>query len=221
MDEHSSIYMSILDGIENRIHSASEIMLPALRHALQGFTRRADIIIRQLSFSSTNQQGELLGICQQLASLEPEEQQLRLEQTANHLSTFRVGLVDPNSLRLQNRQERREVNSEVEIHDEMDSFSRREMFLQQTLGQAFVINNQGMREHIQRALRDNGSIRRQDLPVSDAKELLMVAHAIEVASAGDRSSEFHFHIEPTGERVANDYFENMDEFIIELREQQP
>lgn len=216
LDQHNSIYMSILDGIENRIHSASEIMLPALRHALQGFTRRADIIIRQLSFSSANQQGELLGICQQLASLDPAIQQQRLEQAASHLSTFRVGLVDPNSLRLQNRQPQREVNSEVEMHFEMDSDSRREMFLQQTLGQAFVINNQGLREHIQQALREGGKIHSQDLPINNAKELLMVAHAIEAASASEHSSEYRIHIEPTGARAANDYFDSMDEFVIEL-----
>ena len=218
VDEHSSIYVSILEGIENRIHSASEIMLPALRHALQGFTRRADIIIRQLSFSSANQQGELLGICQQLAALAPTQQEQRLEQAAAHLSAFRVGLVDPNSLRLQNRQEQRQVNSEIEEHFEMDSDSRREMFLQQTLGQAFVINNLGLRQHIHKALQESDQVHSQDLPVNDAKELLMVAHVIEAASAGERSSEFQFHIEPTGQRVASDYFDSMDEFTIELRQ---
>jgi len=216
-DEHSSIYMMILDGIEKRIHGASETMLPALRHALQSFTRRADIIIRQLSFSSSNQQGELLPICQQLAKLTPEQQRQRLEAAAGQFASFKVGLVDPNNLRLQTRAEPREVNSFVEMHEEMDPSSRREMFLQQTLGQAFVINNHALRGYIHKALRDNGEVRSQELPVNDAKELLMVAHAIEAGSAGDRSSEFFFHIQPTGEKVANDYFESMDEFIIELR----
>lgn len=217
VDEHSSIYLMILDGIEKRIHAASETMLPALRHALQSFTRRADIIIRQLSFSSGNQQGELLPICQQLAKLTPEQQQQRLEAAAGQFASFKVGLVDPNNLRLQTRAEPREVNSHVEMHDEeLDPTSRRDMFLQQTLGQAFVINNQALRQYIHQVLRDNGEVRSQELPVNDAKELLMVAHAIEAGSAGDRSSEFRFEIQPTGEKVANDYFDSMDEFIIKL-----
>ncbi len=217
VNKQSSIYMTILDDIEKRIHSASEIMLPALRKALHGFTRRADIIIRQLSFSSTNQQGDLLKVCKSLASLDSAQQEQRLQAAANQMSLFKIGLVDPNSLRLHTRQAPRIVNSHVEMHDEMDHDSRRELLLQQTLGQAFVINNQGLRRHLHAALSDNGRVYSQDLPVNDAKELLMVAHAIEAGSAGERSSEYHFHVEPTGKKVANEYFDCMDEFVIELR----
>ncbi len=38
-----SLYMTILDQIESRLHSAADLMLPALRRSLHGFTRRADI----------------------------------------------------------------------------------------------------------------------------------------------------------------------------------
>ncbi len=216
VDEHSSIYMSILDGIEGRIHAASETMLPALRHALQSFTRRADIIIRQLSFASGNQQGELLTICQQLATLSGEEQEQRLDAAADHLTTFRVGLVDPSALRLQQRAEAREVNNHVEEFEDWDPASRREVFLQQTLGQAFVINNNSLKGYIHDVLRDAGRIDSKDLPINDAKQLLMVAHAIEAGSAGDLSSEYRFRVTPTGERVGNDYFDAMDGFVIEL-----
>src|SRR5690606_20905902 len=50
-----SVYLMLLDRIESRIHSAAEVMLPALRHALHGFTRRADILLRQLSFTEASQ----------------------------------------------------------------------------------------------------------------------------------------------------------------------
>ena len=55
-DGKRSIYLTILDQIESRLHSAAEVMLPALRQSLHGFTRRADILLRQLSFSQATQQ---------------------------------------------------------------------------------------------------------------------------------------------------------------------
>ena len=48
-----SFLLYILDHIEQRMRNASEIMLPALRRALHSFTKRADIIMRQLSYLST------------------------------------------------------------------------------------------------------------------------------------------------------------------------
>ena len=54
-DAQSFCLHQLLDQIESRIHSAAEIMLPALRQSLHGFTRRADILLRQLSFSEASQ----------------------------------------------------------------------------------------------------------------------------------------------------------------------
>jgi hypothetical protein len=51
-----SVYLTILDQIESRLRSAADLMLPALRQSLHGFTRRADILLRQLSFSEASQQ---------------------------------------------------------------------------------------------------------------------------------------------------------------------
>ncbi len=216
-DENVSVYMSILDGIESRMHSASEVMLPALRHALHSFTRRADIIIRQLSFSASGQQSELLPICQALAALPPHEQDERLNSAGEILGDLQFGFVDPASLRLQNRRARRVINTQVEEHGEMDQDSRRDLFLQQALDQAFSVNNQAMRDYIIGELSRGHRIHSGSLPIRDARELLMVAHSIEVGSAG-YSSEYCFRVEATGQRVSNDYFSEMDDFTIELVE---
>ena len=54
-----SVLLAVLDGIELRMHNASSVMLPALRQALNGFTRRADIIMRQLSYTGGATQNQL------------------------------------------------------------------------------------------------------------------------------------------------------------------
>ncbi len=216
-DKNASVYMMILDGIESRMQSASEVMLPALRHALHSFTRRADIIIRQLSFSHSGQQSELLPICQQLAALPTDEQDARLDKAGAVLAELQLGFVDPAALRMQNRRAARVVNSQAEHHGEIDKDARRALFVQQALDQAFSVNNQALRDHVFKALHQGHRVHSGALPVRDAKELLMVAHAIEVGSAGS-SSEYRFRITATGQRVSNDYFSEMDDFTIELIE---
>ena len=75
-----SVLWQILDTIETRMRRAAETMLPALRRALQGFTKRADIIMRQLSYLSTQRNSDVLRICQDLSRLPAAERERLLAQ---------------------------------------------------------------------------------------------------------------------------------------------
>lgn len=217
-DPKRSLYLTVLDGIESRMHSAASTMLPALRHALNSFTRRADIIIRQLSYSTAGHQNRLLEICQQLSELPEEEQEKRLAAAGAVLASLNVALVDPAALRLHTGRVRRVVNTAVETHGEVDKESRKQLFIQQAVESAFAVNGQAQRDYVVAALSGGHRLRSQNLPVHDAKQLLMSAHVIEIGAAGG-SSEYRFHIEPTGQQVSTGYFDTTDEFVIELKEQ--
>ena len=217
-DPRLSIYLMILDGIESRMQSAAEVMLPALRHALNSFTRRADIIIRQLSYSTGGHQNRLLEICQQMAEMPAEEQEKHLADAGDALAVLNAGLVDPGSLQLHAGRTRRVVNTQVEGHVELDDDSRRRMYVQQAVDQAFTFNNQAMRDYIVDALSNGHSIRSQHLPVHNAKELLMSAHSIELGAA-THSSEYRFRVTYQKQQVTDEFFEKRDEFMIELIEQ--
>ncbi len=217
-DSKASLYWMILDGIESRMHSASEIMLPALRSALHGFTRRADIIIRQLSFSCSGRQSELAPICQKLSELSGEEQSKRLAATADALAGINIGFVEPGLTKLRSNPIHRVVNTGVEEHGMLDKETRRRLYIEQAMERAFAVNNQALREYVVKALSQGHRIQSHNLPINNARELLMGAHAIEVGAAGNRSSEFHFKVEATGQRVHTDYFDLTDEFTIELIE---
>ena len=193
-------------------------MLPALRNALHSFTRRADIIIRQLSYTLNGEQGDLLNLCQQIKPLSEERKQQALATVADAMSTINLGVVDPNVLRLFAGRQRRRVNSTSEAHVPMDKASRRELFIQQSLQKAFVVNNQQVAQFIVAALKNGHRIHSQQLPVQNARDLLMAAHVIEVGAAGRQSSEFRFRVEATGQRVKTDYYQMTDDFIIELVE---
>ena len=217
-DKNRSVFLMIIDGIEARMHNASEIMLPALRTALHGFTRRADIIIRQLSFTNSGQRSKLLATCQELGELTQTEQDERLLKAGGVLAQLNVGFVDPGGLRLHNDRAHREVNSQAEEHAATDTFTRRELFIQQTLEQAFTVNNQELKTFVIQALEQDHRIDTQNLPVRNAKELLLGIHAIEIGSAGQSSSEYRFQVTPNGQQPSTDYFTKTDSFTIELVE---
>ena len=217
-DQNISLYFHILDSIEARIHSASDIMLPALRNALHSFTRRADIIIRQLSYTLGGEQGELLKRCQQLGALPEEGQAQALDRIADAMATLDLGVADPCALHLHARRQRRVVNSSAETHTPMDKASRRQLFIEQSLHKAFVVNNHEVGEFIVSALQNGHRIHSSQLPVQSARDLLMAAHAIEAGGAGRGSSEFRFRVQPTGRQVQTDFYQTTDDFIIELVE---
>lgn len=214
-DVGRSLYLDILDGIDARLHAACEVMLPALRRALHGFTRRADLIIRQLTFSGASR-NELLNASRQLATLEEEDYDSLLDHVGERLATLHVGFADPEGLRLHSRRTRRTVNTAVEVEQEDDPQERRKLFVQQALERAFSLNNRELREYLVEALAGGHAVRTGNLPVRDARDLLRAAHAIEVGTSSN--GEYRFNVEPTGQRIHSDFYKAMDEFVIELQE---
>lgn len=215
-ERQRSLYLTILDGIDARLHAACEVMLPALRRALHGFTRRADIIIRQLSFSGAAR-NELLGACRRLATLNDDDYATALATVGERLATLNVGFADPEALRLHSARTRRTVNSAVEREQADDPLERRKLFVQQALERAFALNNRELRDYLVEALAGGHSVRTTSLPVRDARDLLRAAHAIEAGTATEGG--LRFRVEPTGQVVRTDYYEASDEFIIELVEE--
>jgi len=213
-DPQQSVLMAILDGIESRMHNASSVMLPALRQALNGFTRRADIIMRQLSYAGGATQNHLHILLERFRQASEEQQSEALESTGEALAALSVGLPDTDTIRLIASRKARVVNSAIEDAAEHDIEARRQMFVQSAVDLAFVFNSQKQRDYVINALSEGHRIHSQNLPIRDAKELLMSAHAIEVG--GIASSEFAFKVTPTKHRVKTDYFDATDEFTIEL-----
>ena len=211
-----SVYLMILDGIETRMHSASIIMLPALREALNNFTRRADIIIRQLSYAGTGVRVHLYELCNKLKKSTEDVQHRALNTTGQALASLNVGFVDPDSLRIHAERKPRLMDSTVDEHKHNDQASRKQMFVQTAVDLAFVFNSKTQREYLIKTLCDGHRIHSQNLPISDARDLLMSAHIIEVGGAS--SSDFAFKVEASGKQVTTEYFDLTDEFTIELIE---
>jgi len=216
--DNASVYMRILDGIDASMYSASETMLPALRQALHSFTRSADIIIRQLSYSSYAEQGGLPSLCQKLSEMPESKKQSKLQDMAEAMSGLSMNFVDPGLLKLRSTSRKRAVNTGVESHEQVDKASRKAIFIQQVLEKAFQVNSQDQMQYVVTALQQGHRISSHHLPVNNARDLLMAAHAIEIASAGNSTSEFVFNVRYNNQTTTTEYYKQTDEFIIELVE---
>ena len=216
--EHDQSFLwHILDTIEQRMRNASEIMLPALRRSLHSFTRRADIIIRQISYMNSQNNNDLVEICKELSDLPEGDYQQRMDQASNLMTTMKIQFVDPQQVRLQERKQKQWVDSSVHEPKQLDKEAQRELMIQQALDQAFMINRKHVNEYVLTNLRAGRKISTRDLPIDDAKDLIAMAHVIEVGAINNLSSELDFRVEATGKKVTDsDYYDSYDEFTIEL-----
>jgi hypothetical protein len=192
--------------------------LPALRRSLHGFTRRADILLRQLSFSQASQHA-LLDAFEELARLDEVQQDVRLEAASEHLTALNMGFVDPDHLRLFSGERKRRVETRAESVVADDPGARRRLFVEQALERAFAMNNRQLYEYLVTTLAGGHEVRTTSLPIRDARELLYAAHALEVGASGWEGMGLKFQVLETGRRVSTEFFASTDEFVVRLAEE--
>lgn len=216
-EDHQSYFLFTLDIIERRMHNAADVMLPALRRALHGFTKRADIIIRQLSYLNAEQDNNLLEICQELSELDETEHAKRMRNAANAMAGFNLRLIDPQQIKVNERKIKQAVDDRAFEPDAPSPEAQRELLIEQLLDQAFILNSSGIRDYVVETLRDGRKLSTRELSINDAPSLLAMAHAIEVGTVNNLSSELRFTVTRTGNTVeSNPYYHRFDEHEIEL-----
>ncbi len=219
--EGQSVLWMLLDSIEHRLQAASDIMLPALRRALQSFTKRADIIIRQMNYLSSSTHNDMVKVLQALSEKTAAEQNVLLDRASDLMSVPQIGLLDPAHMRLHNRRAKRDFSLDVaqDNETEFDQDAHKELVVQQMLDQAFLINDNQVRHYLVRHLMAGHSVTTADLPVNSAADLLNLSHAIEVGSANSLSTDLQFSVDFAGKPpVTTEYFSQQDLFEIKLRD---
>lgn len=212
--EGQSILWLMLDTIEDRMRRACEVKLPALRQALHGFTKRAEIIIRQLSYLQSTTEGAFTDLCQDLG--QADHRDVLLSQLGDQLAAFQLRLYDPKQTQLWQRNRRGPVNTRVEDEAPISEESQREILLQQLLDQAFNFNSSDLRNYLSAALGSGQKVNSRDLPLKDAKNLLAMSHVLEAAAVSQDGSEPLVQVTFSGEKASNEYFAEFDEFTLEL-----
>ena len=218
-----SLFDTLLQTIESRLKNACEIMLPSLRKSLNTFTQRADIIIRQLSYINSRGQDDVMDIYRSLSRLSPEQQDLILVGQAESLAGMKLGFIDPAQVQLRAARQQQVVRSTLESDKALDVEAQKEIFIQQALDRAFVLQGSEIRQYIHKSLAAHGSVNSRHLKANNMQELLNLAYAIEVGAADNLSSRFRFAVEQQNEwlyespHIQNDmYFKQRDQFVIKL-----
>jgi len=212
-----SVLYFVLDTIEVRMRNAADLMLPALRRALQSFTKRADIIIRQLSYLTSQRNHGVVDVCRELSQLDRASQDALLSQAGEVLAGIDCKWLDPDQVRLAQKRETPVLFTRIEDAGEVDDDALRDVSLQQQLDQAFISRNENLQQYLSAAMAASGGsgrISSRDLPVSSALDVLAMSHVIE--SATHASGAMQFRVTPTGDTASNDYFDAFDVFDIEL-----
>ncbi len=211
-----SVLWLILDTIELRMRKASDTMLPALRKALQNFTKRADIIIRQIAYLGTQNQSNILAVCDVLKNDNSVDAQERLQQTAEIMSPMNLRLVDPQQVVVSERKQKRSVDTLIAEEEPLDEQALQELMIAQMLEQAFSIRNEDLKHYILKSMHSRKLIHTSELTVNNADDLLAMAHAIELGAVNQSSSDYTFLIKPLKRTTKNTYFKQFDEFSIAL-----
>ncbi len=218
-----SLLETLLETIDSRLKNACEIMLPALRRALNTFTQRADIIIRQLSYINSRGQDELMDVYRSLANLPHEIQdQLFLEQ-GESLASLQMAYIDPAQIQMRAPRAIQIIRSQVDEDKALDAEAQKNLFIQQAVDRAFILQSSSIRDYVYQALAEKGSVSSRELKAINMQELLGLSHAVEVGAVANLNSRYKFVVRQEDEwlhespRVRNDkYFKQRDEFVISL-----
>lgn len=218
-----SLLETLLQTIDSRLKNACEIMLPALRRALNTFTQRADIIIRQLSYINSRGQDDLMDIYHALGNLTGEEQDEIFLEQGESIASLHMGFVDPAQIQLRAPRTTQVVRSMLDEDKTLDLEAQKTLFIQQALDKAFILQSSSLRDYVHNALAEKGQVNSGELEAKSMQELLNLSHAIEVGAAANLSSRYSFEIEQPTEwlqgtpGVTKDkYFKQRDGFVIRL-----
>ncbi len=218
-----SLLWLVLDTIELRMRKAADTMLPALRRALQSFTKRADIIIRQIAYLGGQNNNDILSVCAQLKDKDPSQADQILEKMAAQLSPMSLRLIDPQQLALLEKRPQRKIQTQLSTPEPLNENARRELIIEQLLDQAFALRHEQLSDYLLAQFKDSDNtdmlskkLNSADLPIHSASDLLSVAHIIELGAVQHGHLDYRFCIEPVGKVNHNDYFAQFDEFTISL-----
>jgi len=220
IQDNQSVLFTLLDNIEQRIRSASDIIVPQLRRAIQGFTKRADVILRQLSYLSAQNHDDVIERCKILGSMDSKSQDDVLTDIGYAMSSFAIGYVDPGQTRLQAPRKMRIPANFVDETIDVDESARHDIHIQSMLDQAFYVNSKTIQNYLLANFKEGNTIDSANLPVTNAIDLLALSHIIEAGAQSGLSSEYRFHIEPDPRPVIdNPFFDQLDRFQISLVDQ--
>lgn len=182
-EKSGSPTLRLIDQVEQFVDAACSTKMPEFRAALNAYVNRSHTILRHAIALSVLGRRSLASLLPRFVALPETEQNRVLDMISERLTPFSPHLLDPDRIRLRERQVHREV---VESTPEVVP-TREELMVaaaQHAEEEAFAVTLDGVLGHVAANLDGEDRITTAMLPVTDAPSLLALSHAIEAGSVG-------------------------------------
>lgn len=217
MPEHAgsdSLLWRYLDTIHQRVNNACEVMLPTLRQALGQFTKRGELIIRQLSHAAAPTQA----LNEQVKQWRQQgEMPQALDRLADKLAGVDVSLIDPASLQLRQRTQRN-IDQSIQSEQVLSHQAQQALHVERRLAEAFSLQKQWLSTWLS---EQKGCQSKASLAISQATDLLAISHLLDADDAWQiepRLDELGQPIEVDIKNEQGDVIAVQDDFIVRVAE---
>jgi hypothetical protein len=171
-------HVFITERIRDIVRSTRRTKHEELSQAVGQFTSRfTNLIMRIIRLQSAGR-NSFLEFATLFRSLPGDERLALTREVLRGILPLRLDLIDPDKIVLVDRTARRETP--VDVHTEIPSREERlRAFIRSALEEAFAISSKDIVRHLEALIARQGSIDLLDLPVKDARSLLLALCAVE------------------------------------------
>jgi Family of unknown function (DUF5716) len=171
-------HVFIAERIRDIVRSTRRTKHEELSQAVGQFTSRfTNLIMRIIRLQSAGR-NTLLEFATLFRNLPDEERLVLTREALRGIFPLRLDLVDPDKIALADRAARRETP--VDLHTETPSREERlRGFIRTALEEAFALSSKDIIGHLEKLVAQQGAVDLLDLPVNDARALLLALCAVE------------------------------------------
>ena len=200
-------HIFIVERIRDIVRSTRRTKHEELTQAVGQFTSRfTNLIMRIIRLQSVGR-NSFLDIATLFRSVPDDERQKLTREILRTVFPLRADLLDPGKIFLSERQGRRETP--VDVHTTNPTREERlRSAIRNALEEAFAVSSKDVVDHLERLVKKSGAVDLLDLPVDDARSLLLALCAVE-SIRSDRDTA-RLDVTRRNERRANGVFEAND-----------
>jgi Family of unknown function (DUF5716) len=171
-------HVFITERIRDIVRSTRRTKHEELSQAVGQFTSRfTNLIMRIIRLQSAGR-NSFLEFATLFRSLPDDERLALTREVLRGIFPLRLDLIDPDKIALADRATRRETP--VDVHTEPPSRDERlRGFIRSALEEAFALSSKDVVHHLEKLIAQDGVVDLLDLPVADARALLLALCAVE------------------------------------------
>jgi hypothetical protein len=200
-------HVFIVERIRDIVRSTRRTKHEELTQAVGLFTSRFTNLIMRIIRLQSGGRNSFLEIATLFRDLPDEGRQRLTRELLRSVLPLRIDLLDPGKVFLSERPGRRETP--VNVHTTNPTREERlRSTIRNALEEAFAVSSKDVVDHLERLVKKSGAIDLLDLPVDDARSLLLALCAVE-SIRSDRDTA-RLDVTRSNERRANGIFEAND-----------